>query len=48
MPNRLPPSYRGSAVRFLYQVVVRGRLVPPGEMRVSLLSGTFDMYDVAW
>lgn len=28
LPNRLPPSYRGNAVRFLYQVVVRGRLVP--------------------
>eukprot|EP00879_Flechtneria_rotunda_P029080 GHRR01031344.1.p1 GENE.GHRR01031344.1~~GHRR01031344.1.p1 ORF type:complete len:410 (+),score=179.61 GHRR01031344.1:497-1726(+) len=28
LPHKLPPSYRGNAMRFVYQVVVRGLLLP--------------------
>jgi hypothetical protein len=28
LPHCLPPSYRGNAVRFVYQVVVQGKLIP--------------------
>ncbi|WIA37821.1 hypothetical protein OEZ86_014682 [Tetradesmus obliquus] len=30
LPTKLPPSYRGNAVRFVYQAVVQARLLPGG------------------
>lgn len=39
LPCRIPPTYKGSAIRFQYQVQVQGSCRYPGETDFIILSG---------